>query len=222
MDEELTPRQQRFVQEYMVDLNGTQAAIRAGYSRKTAQEQASRLLSNVMVRDAVEDAKDELRRKTMRRTQKILKQIDEMALADIDDIIDFNDEHLAMKREISREAKRTLRSVKATRRTVVIGDDGNITTLETVEIKMCDKINACRLALQYRGLLDVALDPIEKLIIHVKRIDPELGKFIEDRLLGADRPFDEPASLAISPPFGDPPLGPAGEGAIGGEVPEPG
>jgi hypothetical protein len=34
----LTPRQQRFVEEYLVDLNATQAAIRAGYSRKTAQE----------------------------------------------------------------------------------------------------------------------------------------------------------------------------------------
>ena len=49
----LTPKQQRFVEEYLVDLNGTQAAIRAGYSAKTAQEQSSRLLSNVMVRNAI-------------------------------------------------------------------------------------------------------------------------------------------------------------------------
>ena len=50
----LTPRQARFVKEYLVDLNGTQAAIRAGYSEKTAQTQSSRLLSNVMVSAAVE------------------------------------------------------------------------------------------------------------------------------------------------------------------------
>ena len=50
----LTPRQARFVKEYLVDLNGTQAAIRAGYNEKTAQTQSSRLLSNVMVGEAVE------------------------------------------------------------------------------------------------------------------------------------------------------------------------
>jgi len=49
----LTPRQSMFVKEYLVDLNGTQAAIRAGYSKKTAQEQSARLLSNVIISEAV-------------------------------------------------------------------------------------------------------------------------------------------------------------------------
>lgn len=49
----LTPKQARFVAEYLVDLNATQAAIRAGYSAKTAQEQSSRLLSNVIIAKAV-------------------------------------------------------------------------------------------------------------------------------------------------------------------------
>src|ERR1700761_8377596 len=52
----LTPKQQRFVEEYLIDCNGTQAAIRCGYSRLTATEQASRLLANVKVRAAVEIA----------------------------------------------------------------------------------------------------------------------------------------------------------------------
>jgi phage terminase small subunit len=45
----LNDKQAAFVREYLVDFNATQAAIRAGYSPKTAQEQGSRLLSNVMV-----------------------------------------------------------------------------------------------------------------------------------------------------------------------------
>lgn len=49
----LTPKQERFVAEYLIDLNATQAAIRAGYSAKTAQEQGSRLLSNAMVGAAI-------------------------------------------------------------------------------------------------------------------------------------------------------------------------
>lgn len=56
---ELTPKQQRFVEEYLIDLNGTRAAIRAGYSAKTANQQAARLLANVNVQAAVSVARKE-------------------------------------------------------------------------------------------------------------------------------------------------------------------
>ena len=46
---ELEEKQKMFCKEYLVDFNGTQAAIRAGYSKKTANEQASRLLTKVNV-----------------------------------------------------------------------------------------------------------------------------------------------------------------------------
>ena len=54
----ITPKQQRFVTEYLIDLNATQAAIRAGYSRKTAQQQGSRLLTNVVVKRAIAAQQD--------------------------------------------------------------------------------------------------------------------------------------------------------------------
>ena len=47
-------RQAQFAQEYVVDFNGKQAAIRSGYSKKTAESQASRLLRNVKVRSEIE------------------------------------------------------------------------------------------------------------------------------------------------------------------------
>jgi phage terminase small subunit len=53
---ELTPRQRRFVDEYLVDLNATQAAIRAGYSARTANEQGPRLLVNVGIATAIQAA----------------------------------------------------------------------------------------------------------------------------------------------------------------------
>jgi phage terminase small subunit len=52
----LTPKQARFVEEYIVDLNGKRAAIRAGYSPKTAEVQASRLLRYAQVRMAIKAA----------------------------------------------------------------------------------------------------------------------------------------------------------------------
>ena len=54
----LTPKQARFVEEYLVDLNATQAAIRAGYSAKTAEVQGSRLLGNVKVAAAIREAQE--------------------------------------------------------------------------------------------------------------------------------------------------------------------
>jgi len=57
MNSKITPRQQRFVEEYLVDLNATQAAIRAGYSSKTAHSAGPRLLANVDVAAAIEKAK---------------------------------------------------------------------------------------------------------------------------------------------------------------------
>ena len=51
----LTPRQERFCQEFVKDGNGTQSAIRAGYSKRTANEQSVRLLANVSVKNRIRE-----------------------------------------------------------------------------------------------------------------------------------------------------------------------
>ena len=51
--DKLTPKQQRFVEEYLIDLNATQAAIRAGYAKKSADVEGSRLLVNAKVSAAI-------------------------------------------------------------------------------------------------------------------------------------------------------------------------
>lgn len=54
----LTDKQQRFVEEYLIDLNATQAAIRSGYAEKTANREGSRLLSNVDIQEAIQEAQN--------------------------------------------------------------------------------------------------------------------------------------------------------------------
>lgn len=56
----LSAKQQRLVEEYLVDCNGTQAAIRAGYSKKTANEQAARLLAKVSIQNAIAERRSKL------------------------------------------------------------------------------------------------------------------------------------------------------------------
>ena len=60
----LTPKQQRFVEEYLIDLNATQAAIRAGYSEKTAKEIGSENLTKPNIAKAIEEAQESLSNKT--------------------------------------------------------------------------------------------------------------------------------------------------------------
>lgn len=75
----LSEKQLAFVREYCVDKNVTQAAIRAGYSSRTAQEQSSRLLSKAMVRQAVDDALSAMAKKTETDAEWVRRRLKEEA-----------------------------------------------------------------------------------------------------------------------------------------------
>lgn len=77
-----TPKQQRFVDEYLVDLNATQAAIRAGYSQKTANEQAARLLANVSVQAAIAERMKERQQRTELTQDMVVKELARIAFGD--------------------------------------------------------------------------------------------------------------------------------------------
>jgi phage terminase small subunit len=71
----LTPKQERFVEEYLVDLNATQAAIRAGYSPKTANEQASAMLAKPSIQEAVQAQRAKVSERTMRTVDDVMADI---------------------------------------------------------------------------------------------------------------------------------------------------
>lgn len=83
----LTDKQELFAREYLKDLNATQAAIRAGYSVKTAQEQASRLLSNVMVQSRISELKAERNEEVGIDAAYVLKRLVEIDQMDVLDIL---------------------------------------------------------------------------------------------------------------------------------------
>ncbi|MES0444993.1 MAG: terminase small subunit [Desulfobacterales bacterium] len=64
VNNDLSRKQKLFVQEYLIDLNATQAAVRAGYSPKTATEQASRLLTHVKVSTAIQNSMNDRSERT--------------------------------------------------------------------------------------------------------------------------------------------------------------
>jgi phage terminase small subunit len=78
----LTPKQERFCEEYLIDLNGTQAAVRAGYSEKTAKEQAARLLTNVNLQEYISKRKLALVNKTQITQEMVLEGYKRLAFYD--------------------------------------------------------------------------------------------------------------------------------------------
>ncbi|MBP9869902.1 MAG: terminase small subunit [Nitrosomonas sp.] len=82
-DKKLTPKQQKFVDEYLIDLNATQAAIRAGYSAKTAEWIGPQLLGKSHVAAAIKARRDELSRKTEVTQERIILEMSRLAFMDI-------------------------------------------------------------------------------------------------------------------------------------------
>lgn len=71
----LTPKQQRFCDEYLIDLNATQAAIRAGYSPNTAEQTASRLLRNVKVQEYLAELMDKKESELIASQDEVLRYL---------------------------------------------------------------------------------------------------------------------------------------------------
>ena len=83
----LNQKQARFVQEYMVDLNATQAAIRAGYSERTAYSQGQRLLKHVEVQAQLQKAMKKRAERTEITQDMVVKELAKIGFANLGDFM---------------------------------------------------------------------------------------------------------------------------------------
>ncbi len=86
-DQKLTLKQLRFVEEYMIDLNGTQAAIRAGYSAKTANEQAAQLLAKLSIQAAISEEREKQQARTEITADRVLREAWGILTADARELV---------------------------------------------------------------------------------------------------------------------------------------
>ncbi len=84
----LRPKHQRFVEEYLTDFNATQAAIRAGYTKRSARQVAQRLLTNDDILEAVEARRDRLTQQRDLTAERVLHQLACVCFADIRKLFD--------------------------------------------------------------------------------------------------------------------------------------
>jgi phage terminase small subunit len=78
----MTPKQQKFVEEYLIDLNATKAAMRAGYSKKTAHRIGAENMQKPAIKKAINEARKKFSQKTEVTTEKIIKGFSDIAFSD--------------------------------------------------------------------------------------------------------------------------------------------
>ena len=109
----LTDKQKKFVEEYLIDLNATQAAIRAGYSEKTAGKIGHQLLEKTRTQEAIQKAKDRRSKRTEITQDMVLKELALIGFSDMRNYVDFNRDGVTLKElsDISEEHSKTISEV---------------------------------------------------------------------------------------------------------------
>lgn len=142
----LTDKQQAFVNEYMIDFNGTQAAIRAGFNPKSARTTASDMLAKPNIAAAVARARAKQDRRTGITADRVLQELARLAFVDARRLIDNDTGEI--KPGASDDDSAAISSVKVK---IIPTEDGNIIERE---VKMHDKIKALDLLSKHLGITD--------------------------------------------------------------------
>ena len=140
---ELTEKQKVFVAEYLVDLNATQAAIRAKYAEKTAYSAGQRLLKDVEVQAAIQREMNRRSERTQITQDNVLNELAKLGFSDIRKVFD-DDGRLLPVHMLPDSIAPAISSVKVTSSRVPGSDPVEIE--HTTEIKFWDKPKALDLA----------------------------------------------------------------------------
>lgn len=132
----LTAKQQRFADEFLIDLNATQAAIRAGYSSKTAAEIGSENLTKPQIRAYIDERMAEHSRRTGVNQDRIIRELARIAFLDPTRLVNMND--ATVRADASEDDTAAIASVK------VKETSGDVDSIER-EVRFADKIKALEL-----------------------------------------------------------------------------
>lgn len=161
----MTQKQKRFIEEYLIDLNATQAAIRAGYSPDTAQQTGSENLSKPVIRAQIDRAMAERSKRTGVNAERVIQELAKIAFVNAAEVID--PKTATVKEDALPEDTAAIQSVKVK----TFGEDG----LER-EIKMADKIKALELLGKHLGMFKDKLELSGSLDTEKSKLDDLIGQ----------------------------------------------
>jgi phage terminase small subunit len=148
---ELTEQQKKFCREYMKDFNGRQAAIRAGYSAKSANEQGSRLLTNINVQKFLETLKNKAAEKDEGLADEIVAELKKIGFSDIKKFLDAGN----TIKDISKLPSELTTCVESVKKTETeFGDENTGGSKTSVQFKLHSKLDALEKLAKYVGLYE--------------------------------------------------------------------
>ena len=145
----LTEKQQRFVDEYLIDLNATQAAIRAGYSVKTANEQGSQNLAKLSIQQAIAEQMAERSKRTGVNQDRVVLELARIAFVKMTDLVDS---HGRIKDDAVEDDLACIESVK-----YKSSESDTGSSIER-EVKISPKLKALELLGNHLGMWNDKLD----------------------------------------------------------------
>jgi len=152
----LNTKQRKFVREYLLDLNATQAAIRSGYSRKTAGEIGHRLLKKVEVKKAILKGMDKKAIQYDISEERILKELAIVAYSDLKHHLDIDLDTGAIRakgfEDMPGETSRALKAIKEDRVIKEDADGHKVTVFDKVRFELHDKLRALELLGKHIGM----------------------------------------------------------------------
>ncbi len=152
----LTPKQQRFVEEYLIDLNATQAAIRAGYSKKTAGQIGDENLKKPQIAGALQEAMNKRSERTEITADRVLKELGRIAFFDIRKLYN-EDGSLKNPSLLDDEAAAVMSGIDVVEMQggMSVDENGNPAhvPMYTKKAKVHDKIAALTNAMKHLGML---------------------------------------------------------------------
>ncbi|WP_102400194.1 terminase small subunit [Haloimpatiens massiliensis] len=140
----LTPKQQRFVEEYLIDLNATQAAIRAGYSPKTAKDIGCENLAKPNIRACIDKAMAERSKRTGINADRVLQELARIGFVNPKDVINFN--KASVESNASEDDLAAIQSVKVK---MMQSENGDMVERE---VRLNDKLKALELMGKHLGM----------------------------------------------------------------------
>lgn len=141
----ITIKQRAFIQEYLKDRNATRAAMRTGYSERTAYSQGSRLLKNAEILEEMERIIIE---RTMPK-EDVLTRLSDQARGDIGDFLEFDGRDIGLSLSKAKELGLTHLIKKVKQRTTITAGGGEETVLE---LELYDAQGALELIGKYYSL----------------------------------------------------------------------
>lgn len=150
---ELNDKQRRFAQEYVVDLNATQAAIRAGYAPKSAAAQAHALLRNPKLTGLIGELKAKSAARLEITADRVLAELARVAFADIGAAFDESGA-LRPIHQIPEDTRRALSAIESDE----LREEGAAVGM-TRKVKLADKLRGLEILAKHLKLLNDAPDP---------------------------------------------------------------